>query len=607
MINADPHAATYNRSAVSLRAPGTAWSPLGCRYVNTQCGSAGTSVRAQAAAAACDSAVTSAMLSASAAQATAQPRCSASLPLLSPSLPHSPAHPPPHPPQSGMESLISILACVLTSLLVVTLLVRTTLKQHTWLYDHGPLSGDGPLSIYVADVPDKFVVGTFGRGPEESNLQYGHTAFGSLLSVEHEMWASPWHSVTAWYTEQIKTSPLRTYDAASADIIFVPAILDQHNPRLHDQFILEVDQFLPYLHTKPHLLVLTHAPGWYSSALLRHNNSQNFVFVSWGDPLTGWPPNIIHSPAFSFVHWSRGSKQLQTREQHFDAEGIEQLKTRLVVETFRVRDFPDRFAVFEDCKAAPENCTHLDWNSWADALPMYEALRSAWYSTHPKGDFLMRQTLCDTLLADAVPVFFHAEYIDSVPFTDVLNYTRIAVYIPEHEIVAPKRTNLIHRLAKDFDREEALSRIEYIHNIRHLFQYMQNPEHELIRWDLRATIDPGDDAFTFTLKSVLRNMCRRRWRTEKCGVVDRVTAAQTHVMWKFGRASRIRLGALTRHAPSARPLEGSGARTDSEHMVRVSAAGRRQLRHSSARQHTAVGSRRSSLRQLQDPDAAARA
>ena len=428
------------------------------------------------------------------------------------------------------------MSCVITSVLVFFFVITTTPKRINEFH------GYGTLSIYVADVPDKFVTGVYGKGPQETNLQYAHTSLGSLLSVEHEQWASKWQSATPWYIEQIKTSPLRTYDAASADIIFVPAILNQENPSEHVDFITEADQFLPYLTTKTHVMVLSHAPGWYNSTLLRHTNSENFVFAAWGHMtgLTGpvWTAtNIVEYPAFSFVHWSRGSKHLRMKEQIFDAEAIEKLKTRLVVESFVVRGYPDRLAVFPDCEAAPDICTHFHFKSPSDATPVYEAFQSAWYVIHPRGDFITRNSLCDTLLAEAVPVFFQAEYIDNVPFPDVLNWTKIAVYIPESEIVGENKTNVIEKLAKEFNKGEVLSRIEYIHSIRHIFQYMQNPDHELIRWDHRSTIDPGDDAFTFTMKSVLRNICGRRLHAEKCGFVDRIFATQTRVMAKVSEMS----------------------------------------------------------------------
>ena len=420
---------------------------------------------------------------------------------------------PPPPTHPHMESMVRISACVITSLMVFILLTTTTYKHAGKLHDHGT------LSIYVAEVPDTYIVGTTGRGVEETNLRYGHTSLGPLFSVEHEQWGSSWHALIAWFIDQINTSPLRTYDPDAADIIFVPAILNFLDPGSHDRFIDEAPQFLPYLTIKPHLMVLNHPPGLYTSSLLRHNNSEHFVFVSWGQ-MTGWQSaNVVGCPAFSFVHWSRGSKPLRTEERLFDAEATERSKTLLVAESFLVREpFPDRFTVYEDCIGAPDNCTHVEWTAHTDAVAVYEAMQSAWYVMHPEGDFLTRNSLCDTLLADAVPVLFQAEYIDSVPFTDILDWDKIVLFIPESEVLGDNRTNVIHRLAREFDKDEALSRIEYIHSIRHIFQYMQNPDHELIRWDQRSTIQPDDDAFTSTMKAVMRYLCGRGMRTEKCSV-----------------------------------------------------------------------------------------
>lgn len=432
------------------------------------------------------------------------------------------------------------LSCAISLMLVFLFTIATSLSVSRMIQHGGTLHAHGTLSIYVADVPAAYVTGTYGKGAEETNLQYGHASFGPLLSAEHEQWASTWHSVTAWYIEQIKTSPLRTYDAASADIIFVPAMLNQADPAQQDRFIAAVDQFLPFLTTKPHLIVLTHAPDWYYSQLLKHVNSHSFVFVSWGQ-LTGWSPNFVGSPAFSFIHWSRGSEHLQTKQRSFDAKATETSKTILVAESFVVRDYPDRFAVFDDCAAAPENCTHLNFTSLSNGTAAFKAFRSAWYVLHPKGEFLTRNSLYDTLLADAVPVFFQAEYIDSVPFADILNYTTIAVYIPQDEVVGDNKTKVVQRLAQDFDKQEVLSQIEYIHAVRHLFQYMQNPDHDLIRWDQRSTVHPDDDAFTFTMKSVLRNLCNRTWRAKKCGVISRLIAEKKQLVAKLSEVSRTKI------------------------------------------------------------------
>ena len=125
------------------------------------------------------------------------------------------------------------------------LIISTTSQRHKLSLTYGT------LSIYVADIPDIYISGPFGKGLEETNRRYGHTSFGSLLSAEHDLWASNWEDVIAWFIEQMETSPLRTYDANSADMIFVPAMLNQLNSSQHYQFITEADQFLPYLTSKP--------------------------------------------------------------------------------------------------------------------------------------------------------------------------------------------------------------------------------------------------------------------------------------------------------------------------------------------------------------------
>ena len=49
---------------------------------------------------------------------------------------------------------------------------------------------------------------------------------------------------------------------------------------------------------------------------------------------------------------------------------------------------------------------------------------------------------------------------------------------------------------------------------------MLNPDHELVRFETRDEIDRFDDAFTMTLKGVLRSVCRLDvWagKVDQCG------------------------------------------------------------------------------------------
>lgn len=70
--------------------------------------------------------------------------------------------------------------------------------------------------------------------------------------------------------------------------------------------------------------------------------------------------------------------------------------------------------------------------------------------------------------------------------------------------------NAIDRLDAQFDEQTALDQLSYIHEVLHVFQFSLNPAHELIRWDQQGHRDSRDDAFTFTMKSVMRHSCKQQ-------------------------------------------------------------------------------------------------
>ena len=125
-----------------------------------------------------------------------------------------------------------------------------------------------------------------------------------------------------------------------------------------------------------------------------------------------------------------------------------------------------------------------------------------------RGDFLNRGAWYDTLLAGAIPVVFDPAYKPTMPFTDILDYDKLMVQIPLDDVIH-EGANVIDILHEDFKPEHALERLRYIHEVAHVFQYMLNPVHELIRFDQLGAVAPEDDAFTMTVKSALKNMCQR--------------------------------------------------------------------------------------------------
>ena len=89
-------------------------------------------------------------------------------------------------------------------------------------------------------------------------------------------------------------------------------------------------------------------------------------------------------------------------------------------------------------------------------------------------------------------------------------------FIMQVDFSLEARDNVLDVLHGKFSMPKAMEKLAYIHKVRNVFQYMRNPAHELLRWNQRETWTPDDDAFTFTIKSVMRNLCMRRWRPDRC-------------------------------------------------------------------------------------------
>ncbi len=184
------------------------------------------------------------------------------------------------------------------------------------------------------------------------------------------------------------------------------------------------------------------------------------------------------------------------------------MKKKFVVGCFNVRLYEERSFLHEDC-VDREKCTHFNFTSESDLIPVFEAYMSAWYVLHPVGDFLIRSSLYETWMASAIHAIFHDDYMGYVPFIDMLDYKKLVMHIPHHAIEGEGRENAIDLLERGFSKSRALKQIEYIHKVKNVFRYMLNPAHELIRWNTRTMLDPQDDTFTFTVKIVLRHICNK--------------------------------------------------------------------------------------------------
>ena len=91
----------------------------------------------------------------------------------------------------------------------------------------------------------------------------------------------------------------------------------------------------------------------------------------------------------------------------------------------------------------------------------------------------------------------------------------------QEEYLQEGSENIIDVLLKQHDGKKALEMLHYIHTVRHVFQFSLNPRHELLLWHRRDSRDMEDDAFTFTIKAVMRNLCERSAQASTSHAIDK--------------------------------------------------------------------------------------
>ncbi len=132
------------------------------------------------------------------------------------------------------------------------------------------------------------------------------------------------------------------------------------------------------------------------------------------------------------------------------------------------------------------------------------ALTSQWGFT-----YACRISFWDALVIGTIPVVFNATFYQHLPFSDIVPYHDFVLYINYEATLAPDAPTYVQVVQQQHNATRAQHKLEEIGRLAHLFQYSLNPDHSLITWDVRGTVHPQDDAFTATVKAVLRNLCSR--------------------------------------------------------------------------------------------------
>ena len=235
----------------------------------------------------------------------------------------------------------------------------------------------------------------------------------------------------------------------------------------------------------------------------------------------------VGSPYFQFAHWDIQGDSYLRGWKPFN-RSICQDKVRLAAQAFRVRkiqterelygfsDFENlemvhRFALYQQCKSRPGLCEHHDWSSFQEtAVPAIKTYTSTWYAFQPLGDNIIRGAMYDSMMAYTLPVIFDEAVAKQLPFTDIIDYSKFMTYVPLRSVVPiiANQKGLIELFQEEFNEGASCNMLEEMHKVLPVFQFMKSPHVHLINMAEIYKLSVGEDAFTFTVKAMLRHACR---------------------------------------------------------------------------------------------------
>jgi hypothetical protein len=197
-------------------------------------------------------------------------------------------------------------------------------------------------------------------------------------------------------------------------------------------------------------------------------------------------------------------------------ESLIEAKQKLAVGIYVVRkantDKTMRFVLHQACMQHNDTCTHITWemsHNMTFKAAAYAQYSSHWYCLQPPGDWVLRGAMYDCVVAGGVPMVFHKQYAKYMPYADVVDYSDMLVQAPSTTELEAQGTDFIAHLQQLHAAGNATEKVASWHRIRRAMQYALNPDHYLITWHDRHVLHPMDDAFTFSMKALLRGLCKQ--------------------------------------------------------------------------------------------------
>ncbi|KAK9834600.1 hypothetical protein WJX74_005526 [Apatococcus lobatus] len=176
---------------------------------------------------------------------------------------------------------------------------------------------------------------------------------------------------------------------------------------------------------------------------------------------------------------------------------------QLLESPFRVHELHQADLVY-----VPIYLEHIAVPTHGDMVAQLRRQHDSLFCIQPHGDLPTRIAFYDCIgLATTLPVVFDHHMLANLAFSDVVQYRSFAVYLPLEQALDAS-VSVVAELQK-LDMSSLVSQLEALRNVSHVMVYASDPQHKLVSFQSRWDITPQDDAFTMSVKAVLRNLCQR--------------------------------------------------------------------------------------------------
>jgi len=301
----------------------------------------------------------------------------------------------------------------------------------------------------------------------------------------------------------------------AADFIVVPAMFHTGHYALFQEFVNNAQSMLPLLGQKPHVLVLKHPLQLLLDAhrgAITLSIMSKFTLVASNNYVRGAnmiPTNLVGAPNFQPNQWHQGAHEYR---QSFDPLIVQQKKHKLMTASFGVgHGVAGKFRSFvrDECTQADQLCHFVSIDKDVDLVTIVDNMAASWYTLVVPGDWMTRSVTYQAVIAGSLLVVFEDDYMLHMPFRDLIDYSKFVIRFSYNSTDFHQQTSFTDSLQQNFDMDVALDQLEYMFNIRHVFQYSLNPDHKQITYSQKEVVSPWDDAFTFTIKALLRSFCKQ--------------------------------------------------------------------------------------------------